>query len=206
MAMMSMGQTPNLKPFRNEDAYEVNDLFAHVSGDANKGTLVYISAAQNPTGNLNVLQNQSDPPTPYNAPGYDNATVDNVPSTVYFPTYSSALRVDTTVSGVVPFGVLLDDVRSTDQWGGDLYWDRRRRYEGDITYSGEPVRVLTRGTVTINGFVGTPAPGSGAFVSNTTPGRVEVATLPIAKANVGYVGKWLTASDGDGYAVLKIEL
>lgn len=195
---MDITSKPNLKPLRQYDETEVVDFFAHVDASANKGSLVTITTAQ---GNTNVWQNAASPATPHlNVAG----PLANVPSRAYINRHEVTWKVKNAVSGDIPFGFLLFDVREVNAFGEKLiYKPRTERYEKDLVVSGESVPILTKGIVKINGFSGTPGPNSGAVPHPTLSGQVLVTATPTAATNVG---KFLTTADADGYAIFKIEL
>lgn len=193
---MDITSKPNLKPLRQYDETEVLDFFSHVDASANKGSLVSIVTAD---GNTNVWQNGASPVDPHlNVFG----PLSHTPSRAYAPRMEVTWKIKNAYSGEVPLGFLLFDVRETNAYGEKLIFrPRHERIEKDTVVSGESVPVLTRGVVKINGFVGTPGPGSGA-VPSTTSGQVAVALRTAANQ----VGKFLTSADADGYALFKIEL
>lgn len=195
---MNVTQKPNLKPFRDIDEHEVINLYAHLSGSVNKGTFVSLVSGQ---GNTNVWQNAASPATPFVKSA---GSLSNVPSRATMLRHEVAWKVDTATSGEDALGVTLYDVRETNDFGEKyIFRPRYERQEKDVVVSGEAVPILTRGLIKINGFVGTPAPGSGAIVSTTSGGYVDVTDNVTGVENVG---KFLTTADADGYAIFKLEL
>jgi hypothetical protein len=194
---MDITSKPNLKPYRNYNEHDVIDLFAHVDGVANKGSLVGITTAN---GNTNVWNGAGTPPTPHVAV---YGQIAGVPTRAYAARHHVTWKVKNTSSGEVPLGILLFDVRENNPFGEKLIFrPRHERYENDIIVSGEAALVVTRGIFSVNGFVGTPGPNSGA-VPSTTSGQVLVTNNVTGVANVG---KFLTSADPDGYALFKLEL
>ena len=194
---MDITSKPNLKPLRSYDEHDVVEFFAHTDASANKGSVVAISAAE---GNTNVWQNASDPATPSLS---SFGQLSQVPSRAYADRKEVAWKVTNATTGDVPLGMLLFDVRETNDFGEKyIYRPREERIERDVVVSGEAVPVLTRGVVKINGFIGTPGPGSGGALS-ASGGYVAVADNV---TGVETVGKFLTSADGDGYALFKLEL
>lgn len=194
---MDITSKPNLKPLRQYDEYDVIPFFAHASGSANKGSLVKLSVAD---GNTNVFNNANDPVTPY----LNSNAIAGIPSRATALRYDVAWKVDTATSGNTAIGMLLYDVRETNDFGEKyIYRPRVERTERDIVVSGEAVPIVTRGLFTINGFVGTPGPGSGAKVSTASGGYFEVTATTTGVSNVG---RFLTSADADGYALFKLEL
>lgn len=195
---MDITQKPNLKPLRQYAETDViNGFFSHADASANKGSFVSIVAAK---GNTNVWQNASSPATPH----LDVAgAISNVPSYTYAVRHEVTWKVKNAYSGENALGILLYDVRETNAYGEKyLFRPRYERAEQDIVISGEAVPIVTRGLFKINGFVGTPGPGSGAVLS-TTSGQVLVTNNVTGATNVG---KFLTTADADGYALFKLEL
>ena len=203
MSVMSIAasQRPNLKPFRDVSPHNIINLYAHVSGSANKGLLVKLSTV---SGNTNVKQNANSPSNPY-VKNVANRGLDNLPSYVYAHVQEVAWKVDTATSGDVPLGFLLNDVRTQDYWGQDMHYLHQKRAEGDIVESGQTVNIATRGLLMVNAIQGTPAVGDAAYVSATIPGEVDSSSTYDA-AREDYVGKFLTDKDADGFALLKVEL
>lgn len=194
---MDISQKPNLKPLRTLSPHEVVEFFSYDGDTANKGTLVSVKEAE---GNTNVWQNANDPATPYLPSAGQLA---QVPSRAYADRKEVAWKVDAATTGDVPLGLLLFDVREENQFGEKyIYRPRTERYEQEVVVSGEAVPVATRGIFKINGFVGTPGPGSGGALS-ASGGYVGVTDNVTGD---GTVGKFLTSVDGDGYAVFKLEL
>ena len=195
---MNITNKPNLKPLRQYDETEVIDFFAHVDASANKGNLVTITTAN---GNTNVSQNANSPATPHlNVFGQ----LSNTPNYAYSARYEVTWKIKNAVAGDTPLGLTLYDVRENDAYGNKLiFTPRTERYEKDLVVSGQSVPVLTRGLVKINGFVGTPGPGSGAAPHATQSGYLQVTNTPLSTGNVG---KFLTTADADGYALFKLEL
>jgi hypothetical protein len=193
---MNVTQIPNLKPLRDYDEHEVINFFAHASGNVNKGTFVTLSTAN---GNTNVWQNATNA-----AALLSGVALAGTPTRATVLRHEVTWKVDTATSGQQALGLTLYDVRETNDYGEKyIFRPRYERKERDVVVSGEAVPILCRGFVKINGFVGTPGPGSGAVVSTTSGGYVDVAGNVTGVENVG---KFLTSADADGYALFKLEL
>lgn len=201
---MDLTKQPNLKPLRSVNEHDVVNFFAYTGANLNKGTLVSISAAD---GNTNVWENAANPATPHVAPGTNSLT--------NTPTRATSLRwevnwkvkeAETGDSNVL--GMTLLDVKETNDYGEKTIWrPNYEKYENDYVTSGDAVPVATKGLFKVNGFTGTPGPGSGAIVDTATAGWIEVVDGDATKVtDAKYVGKFLTSADADGYAVLKLEL
>lgn len=178
----------DIKPFRDYSEHDVINLFAFDGSTANKGTFVELK-------NFN----------PEDQNGYSAASAGaNLDGTWSFRHQVNA-RVKATVSGTAKtLGVLLYDVKETDENGEALKFKPKYKRDAlNCVLSGEAVPVLTRGVIEIGGFQGTPEAGSGAMVSNNGDGSIAVC-LPSVTA--GRVGKFLSSTGADGYALLKVEL
>lgn len=198
---LSQSQSPDLKAFRSYSEHDViNGLFTTTLGSVNKGTFVTIaSAGGNP--NVNVTGTGLSAVTPF---------VGNLGDWGEAPAYATSLRFGITSnkvraanSGEVVLGVLLHDVRETNQYGENYaYIPNRNRYEDGIVTSGEGVKILTKGLITTNGFVGTPSANTGAYVS----GGVLVPCAYNKTLFPQLVGKFLEGADADSFALFKVEL
>jgi hypothetical protein len=178
----------NIKPFRDYDEHEVINLYAFNGSSATKGTFVELTSL-----NPSDYQGWSD----VNA----GANIDGT----WSKRYNVKARVSNAASGSAKvLGMLLYDVTDTDENGQQLrFIEKYKKDAMCVVESGEAVPILTRGIVELNGFAGTPAPGSGGFVSNAGDGSIYVG-LPSATGVK--VGKFLSTTGADGYALFKIEL
>lgn len=168
-----------LKPFRDIDPHDVIGLFAYDGSDADKGLIVKIG-----TGWKNT----------------DSPTYANV-STTYTNTVaqrnSIVARVTAAGSGDVPLGMLLNDVKETDEHGDKYIWNRSKAKAKDISLSGEAVNVATKGLVLYSGVWGTPTAGSTLYTA---------AGGAISTSGTNVVGKALGAADTDGYVLIKLDM
>lgn len=180
----------NIKPFRVVNEYDVVNLYAFEGATASKGNFVELTSFN-----------------PSNHNGWSSVNVGAAYDGTWSKRYTVNARVSYTASGSQKaLGMLLYDVADTDENGQALrFIEKYKKDAMCVVESGEAVPVLTRGIVEINGFQGTPAAGSGAFVSNSGDGSVVVA-LPNASVAGQKVGKFLSSTGADGYALLKIEL
>lgn len=188
--------TPNLKPFRNYNEWEViNGLFSANVASLNKGTFVSMLATN--SGNTNVLQNANSPVTPHLGVA---GNWGEAPSYASVKRHEVKWKVRAATNTDVVLGVTLRDVAESNKFGEKYAY--RPKYERDeqmIVLSGEAVPILTRGIIHVNGYVGTPIAGSGATVSG---GLLVVGVYSKATS----VGKWLSSADADDYALFKVEL
>jgi len=176
----------NLKPFRDYDEHDVINLFAYSGTVGNKGNVV-VAQGQG----VNLL----DPTSLDNLSSFGNtlSAQFNVPWTVTEASASS------TKSQVV--GMLLKDVRNTDENGERLIYNPRKAAEMDVIISGQAVPILTRGLVLVNGIQGA-APGFGSGAAPTANGNLFVTGAGTTNA----IGKFLGPTGSDGYALFKLEL
>lgn len=176
----------NLKPFRDYSEHDVINLFAVNATTANKGTVV---VADGDGVNL------KDPTSLENLSQYDNtlSAQFNVPWTVS-PAAAGAVK------GAI-VGLLLKDVRQTDENGEQLKFNPRKAAEMDVIVAGQACPVLTDGIVLVYVAEGSPVYGDGAAVADAGNGELKVVAYADAT-----VGKFLGPKNDEGYALLKIEL
>lgn len=176
----------NLKPFRDYDEHDVINLFAYSGASANKGSLVVAQG-----NGVNLL----DPTSLDNLSSYGNtlSAQFNVPWTV----------TEATAAATKPqvVGMLLKDVRTTDENGERLIFNPRKAAEMDVIISGQAVPILTRGLVLVNGIQGA-APGYGSGAAPFSSGNLFVT----GAATTNSIGKFLGPTGSDGYALFKLEL
>jgi len=185
---MAYSSSTNLiKPFRNYDEHDVVNLFAF-DGTTNKGTLVKVSTGWSNTDANGGISGVANP----HAATY-NGTVSNY--------YVLTPRVTEAGTGdASPLGLVLNDVRLTDDNGEYLIYKPSRAAELSAVASGQAVPVLTKGLVLYKA-AGISA-GHKAFANGN--GTISgAATVPAGRAEIG---KFLGASDTDGFALLKLEL
>jgi hypothetical protein len=172
-----------LLPFRDYDEKDVINLFAF-SGTlpATKGTLVKVQGnGFKATDEISML-------------GDVGAAFGNTVS----QRYGAAAKVSVAASGEAPLGMMLFDVKETDENGEPLKFNPRKAAEIGCVVSGQVVPVVTRGTFRYSGALGTPAGGGVAYA--TTAGVITANVTTVA------VGKFLGAADADGFVTLKLDL
>ena len=185
--MAYSSSTKLIKPFRSYDEHDVVNLFAF-DGTANKGLLVKVSTGWSNTDKNGGITQVANP----HAASY-NGTVSQYH--VLTPRVTEAGAED-----LAPVGILLNDVRLTDDNGEYLIYKPARAAELSAVASGQAVPVLTRGLVLYKA-AGISA-GDVAFANGN--GTISGdATVPGSET---VVGKFLGATDSDGYALLKLEL
>ena len=183
--MATPTEKPNMKPFREVDVHDVINMFAHVSGSVNAGTFVIATVA--------------DPDA--NPQAFIAGTREGQPTRAFSPRWENPNKVRTTTSGEVPLGIMLNDVREYNSYGDRYVHHKDELGRLDIVLSGQAVPIATRGIFEINGFSGAPGPMSGAIAHPTVDGQ-----LLVSNSSTGKVGKFLSNSGADGYALFKVEL
>lgn len=171
-----------LLPFRDYDEKDVINLFAF-SGTlpATKGTLVKIQGnGFKATDEISML-------------GDVGAAFGNTVS----QRYGAAAKVSVPSSGEAPLGMMLFDVKETDENGEQLKFNPRKAAEIGCVVSGQVVPVVSRGTFRYSGALGTPAGGGVAYA---------LAGVITANVTTVTVGKFLGAADADGFVTLKLDL
>lgn len=192
-----------LLPFRQYDEHDVINMFALDAATGEAGSLVKISSA-----NLN-----SDPIELVNY-GFTNNMGH---ATSMYPQVPLKLtKVGGT--GEQALGILLRDVRSTDENGENLLFYAEKKDELQAVVSGEAVPVLTRGFVMFNvkGLAGGVVPQVNSYAIPSTNGLLTGVASPTAAQKEWAVGKWIATGSrasqqeddelAGPYALLKLEL
>ena len=172
---------PNLRPFRDYNEHDVVNLFSY-SGTlpVNKGTIVKIVGnGWKNTDEMDFLG------SPGNA--FGNTVSER---------YGVAAKVADAGSGDASLGILLYDVKETDENGEKLIFNPRKAAEMNVAISGQAVPVATRGTFLYSGAVGTPAAGGTAYWNGTEISSVGGTTI----------GSFLGAKDADNNVLVRINL
>lgn len=178
-----------IKPFRAYSEHEVLNVFSYDLDSVNKGTFVKVkgSGFVNTQDSLNITS-----AVPVGA-SYYNVVSDR---------YSTSFQVTIAATGdnnkVV--GMLLQDVRETDENGEKLIFHPRKAAELQCVVSGQTVPILRRGIVL--------AYATGAVAGNTAyiNANGEVST-DLGQTFAGArVGSYLGSADSDGYALLAVDL
>lgn len=187
---MAFSSTKRLiKPFRAYSEQEVINLFAYDLDSVNKGTFVKVSSSG--------WVNTQDPLNIYNGVAVGAS---------YFGTvadrYANTARV--TIAGTGDnnkvIGLLLQDVRETDENGEKLVFHPRKAAELQCVVSGQAVPILRRGLVL--------AYATGATAGNTAyiNANGEIDTNNILTNSGARVGSYLGTADSDGYTLLALDL
>jgi hypothetical protein len=186
----------NIKPLRDIDPHDTIGFFAFSgAATADKGTFVDMAVFN-----------------PSNYQGWGVEDVGYTPDGTWSKRYVIKARVVNAVSGSQKcIGMLLYDVRENDENGVPLrFLGHDAKNARCFVESGEAVPILKRGLVSINGFLGTPGPGSGAVLSAANDGSL-VVVHPTAIVSTGAtpmtkVGKFISTTGADGYALLDVNV
>ena len=191
--MAYVSTTKLIKPFRDYDEHNVINLFAF-DGTANKGTLVKVSTGWSNTDANGGITAVANP----HAATY-NGTVSQY--------HVLTPRVTEAGTGDAPIGILLNDVRVTDDNGEFLIYKPARAAELGAVASGQAVPILTKGLVLYAANQITAGMVAVSAANGTITGYTD-ANLPAANTLGArkVVGRFLGATDSDGYALLKLAL
>lgn len=184
--MAYSSNTTLIKPFRSYDEHDVVNLFAF-DGTTNKGVLVKVSAGWSNTDANGGITPVANP----HAATY-NGTVSQY--------HVLTPRVAEAASGDAALGLVLNDVRLTDDNGEYLIYKPARAAELSAVASGQAVPVLTKGLVLYKAAAVSAGDKAFAIGGGLISGAADVP------AGATQVGKFLGATDSDGFALLKLEL
>lgn len=179
---------PNLLPFRDYDEHDVINLFAYDGTSVNKGTLVKVKSANGweATDEMQLGNGVSD------------TTYGNTVS----QRYNVQALLETAGSGDTPLGMLLYDVRETDENGEKLLYNPRKAAEMQVAISGQAVPVATKGIFLVDGVdlnQNALTPGAIAYGHNSGC----FSTDPHGTVQVGH---FLGAQDSNGNVLVKLNL
>tara|TARA_R110000772_G_scaffold121821_1_gene228070 strand:- start:113 stop:691 length:579 start_codon:yes stop_codon:yes gene_type:complete len=186
----------NLLPFRQYDDNDVINMFAMEGTDKAAGTLVKVSAANLNDDLIDLIDGGSAFLT-----SQGNA---------YSPLSVNPLRVDSAGSGDAALGILLRDVRDTDENGEKLRFYPEKKEELQCVLSGESVPVATKGVFTLmqGAFTGSIVPAVGVDIYGHAGGKLGVAGGTAVK--VGQVLATGSRAAGDthagAYAIVNINI
>ena len=178
-----------LRPFRDYDEKDVINLY-HFSGTlpATKGTLVKIQ------GNGWVSSDEIAM----------LGSVGNSYSNTVSERYGVEAAVTTAGAADSPIGIMLFDVKETDENGEKLVFNPRKAAEMDIVLSGQAVPVVSRGVFLYSGTqLATDAPTAGQDLYCGANG--EIITGNPGSANTK-VGRALGAKDSDGVILVHLDI
>ena len=180
---------PNIKPLRDVDEHVVINLFAFSGAlPVSKGTLVRIETGYDAGADPLSL-----------AAGTVGQSYQNTVSTRWVVPH----KVSTAGTGDRPIGMLLYDVRETDENGELLIFKPRKRWEMQTALSGEAVPILTKGLVLYTGVANNQSPTGGALAYIGAAGVLSTAG---AGTSIVSVGRFLGPTDSNGWVLVKLEL
>lgn len=185
-----------LLPFRQYDDNDVVNMFAYEGTTVGAGTVVKVSAANLNDDLVDLVDGGSAFLT-----SQGNA---------YSPLAVNPLRIAAAGSGDSALGVMLRDVRDTDENGEKLRFYPEKKEELQCVLSGESVPVASKGifTFTEEAFTGAVVPAVGVDVYGHAAGKLGIAGGNAVK--VGQVLATGTRAAGDthagDYAIVSINL
>ncbi len=115
----------------------------------------------------------------------------------------------TTNSGDSALGMLLYDVRETDENGLPLLYNKEKQDKMQVSLSGEPVPIVTRGQFVWSGIEGTPPTNPGettAYLGINGGLTISGNAADVAAGRVTRVGRFLGPANAQGQVYLKLEL
>jgi len=181
-------------PYRQYDDNDVINMFAYEGTDVGAGTIVKVSAANLNDDLIDLVDGGSAFLT--------------TQGNAYSPLAVNPLRVATAGSGDAALGIIVRDVRDTDENGEKLRFYPQKKEELQCVLSGESVPVATKGVFT---FMEGAFSGSLIPAPNVELGLRAGGTLATAVAADTVVGKVLATGSrpaGDthagGYAIVNI--
>lgn len=176
---------PNIQPFRDVNEHDVVNLYAY-SGTlpVTKGTIVIIQSGWEPSQELSEL-------------GAVGQAYGNTVSLRYGVAAQVAKH---SVTGTRPFGMLLNDVRETDENGEKLIYKPRKAAEMQCVLSGQTVPVVRRGLFLYSGIAGTPSAGGTAYATGDG-GLSATANDTVAEK----VGVFLGRKNAKGHALVFLD-
>lgn len=182
---------PTLKPQRDVDSHDIINQFKfNLSGavtTASKGTFVKILSG--------LLSDQ-------------NVVMLGSPGASYTNTVSQRYGVQPSVvacdaSGDAAIGMLLYDTREFDENGEKLIFNPDKAAQMQVSVSGQPTPIVTRGWFVYSGVQGSPIAGQPAYL-HTDGGLVAVAAGLTVTAT--RVGTFLGPKDANGFVYFKLNL
>ena len=189
---------PTLRPLQDYDPHDVINFFSWSGAvPAYKGTIVKIATA---TG---FIASSPDPVEMFGGAG-------NAYSNTVSQRYRTQAQVVASTSGSagvkdIPLGMLLYDVRETDENGEKLLYHPRKAAENDWVISGQAAPILTRGIVLYSGAtLGADVVGPGSGVYAAADGELACDADHVEKSTK--VGKALGQKDSNNHILLKLEL
>jgi len=188
---------PYIKPLRTIDEHDVNPFYAYQATagalPVTKGTFVKIQSGWNTEQEIQEL-------------GDVGASWANVVSE-RFGVHSRVTAC--TASGDNTIGMLLYDVRETDENGEQLKFNRRKLDQMQAVLSGQAVPIVSRGYFLYSGVNGGRVPvagvtaGAPAFLGSD--GGISVSGS-VTNGSVTKVGRFEGVPDAAGWVLVKLDL
>ena len=178
-----------LLPFRDYDEHDVLNLFGLQSSatlPVTKGHMVKITTGWKNTDEISLLGDAGN--------NFTNTVSER---------YGVVARVGLTdADDTDVLGMLLHDVKETDENGEKLVFNPRKAAEMEVALSGQAVPVLTRGIVLYSGTqLTTDAPAAGAVLYSDANGE-----LTTSSGGGDVVGVALGAKDDNNHVLVRINL
>jgi hypothetical protein len=190
-----------LRPFRDYDEHDVLNLFSYDttglsagSISITKGSLVKIATGWKNYDSGVELGGGLE---------FIGGAGTLQPTNVVSQRYGVTAKVVTSTTGETPIGMMLYDVRDTDENGELLKYNPRKAAEMQAVIPGQALPVVTRGIFLVQGVLGTPSAGGTAYAGGT--GQITASTGGGGIANVA-IGKFLGAADTNGETLVKLAL
>lgn len=194
-----MASNTKLAPFRQYAEEDVINLFAY------EGTVPCTAGTVVKSDTSGWLPSLSDNNLTWNmaASNFGN---------VVSPRWGVNAKCNVAGTGASVLGVLLYDVRETDENSIPLIQNPQKAYENNWTISGQVSPILTKGFVLISGnwggALGTPAAGDVAYPT----GNGEITTSSLRQGTSSVVGKFYGSADlsarteSKGFALLRVDV
>jgi hypothetical protein len=175
-----------LRPFQDYDEHDVLNLFGWSGAvPVNKGTIVQIQGGWKNTDEIERL-------------GSPGASYTNTVS----ERYGVKARITACDATSTPLGMMLYDVKETDENGEKLIFNPRKAMEMEVALSGQAVPVLTRGVVLYSGTVlATETPVASTALYSDANGE-----LTTGNGGGGSVGRALGPKDDNSHVLVRLAL
>lgn len=175
-----------LKPLRQYDEHDVINMFSYDGAAADKGILVKISSSGwRSTDESHELGGDV-------GSAFDNTVSER---------YANTAKVTAAGTADKPIGMLLMEVKETDENGEKLIFNPRKAAEMGVILSGQAVPILSRGIVLYSGAqlaAQTVSAGATLYVSGSAG---ELSTY-----GTNAIGKALGSKDDNNFVLIKLEM
>ncbi len=184
----------HLKPLNIISEYDTIPFFALNGATGEKGTPVVI---------IGSGWNNSDSPLNISVTQLQGNPADTLTSNTFTPRWEVKARVRPAVSGEIPFGIMMYDVKEKNQWDYSLVYDKQRRDEAQAVLSGQTVPIAKKGLLLVGPFpTGETLPQPGKFAAVKTTGDWGVVSSTSGVRPSGAFGEFIGTRDNDGYAAV----